>query len=220
LALSSCPRPFLIRASAPTIVIFLTRMRNIAPATTWVRPLRLHNVGLLRVITLTHTRPHFGAPGPDHYITMKYSCRDEDGSAGDHRTKLSLRFRRSSFKLVQIGVAGRTTQRTTHSNDLAFVMKGMGQDMMKDERRSADGDVPIGEMKFRISVELLIGQVRQISVGPPADFLLQESHIGDGRAFLRVPVGVPQPLERVNPKPFAVENMNCLFTQRAESEAW
>src|SRR5580658_2061234 len=33
LALSSCSRPFLIRASAPTIIIFLIRMRNIAPAT-------------------------------------------------------------------------------------------------------------------------------------------------------------------------------------------
>jgi hypothetical protein len=32
LALSSCSQPFLIRAYAPTIVIFLTRMRNIAPA--------------------------------------------------------------------------------------------------------------------------------------------------------------------------------------------
>ena len=42
------------------------------------------------------------------------------------------------------------TQRTAHGNDLAFVMEGMRQDMMKDERGSADGDVPIGEMKLRI----------------------------------------------------------------------
>ena len=48
------------------------------------------------------------------------------------------------------------TQRTTHGDDLAFVVKGMRQDMMKDERRSADGDVPIGEMKLRIGIELLI----------------------------------------------------------------
>ena len=47
------------------------------------------------------------------------------------------------------------TERTTHGNNLAFVMKSMGQDMMQDQRRSADRDVPIGEMKFGISVELL-----------------------------------------------------------------
>ena len=48
------------------------------------------------------------------------------------------------------------TQRTAHGNDLAFVMKGMRQDMMKHDRRSADGDVPIGEMKLRIGIELSI----------------------------------------------------------------
>jgi hypothetical protein len=49
------------------------------------------------------------------------------------------------------------TQRTAHGNDLAFVMKGMRQHMMKDERRGADGDVAIREMKLRIGIELLIG---------------------------------------------------------------
>ena len=111
------------------------------------------------------------------------------------------------------------TQRTAHGNDLAFVMKGMRQHMMKDERRSADGDVPIREMKLRIGIELLIGQGRQISVGRLADFVLQESYIGEDRAVLKGPVGVPQPLERVNPKSFAVENLNRLFPQRAEAEA-
>jgi hypothetical protein len=42
--------------------------------------------------------------------------------------------------------------------------------MMKDGGRSADGDVPIGKMKLRIGIELLIGQSRQISMGPLADF--------------------------------------------------
>ncbi|HET6218924.1 MAG TPA: hypothetical protein VFE27_18015 [Acidobacteriaceae bacterium] len=74
-------------------------------------------------------------------------------------------------------------------------------------------------MKLRIGIELLIGQIRQISMGRLADLFLQESYIGDDRAFLKGPVGVPYPLERVNPKPFAVENMNRLFTQRAEAEA-
>ena len=82
-------------------------------------------------------------------------------------------------------------QCTAHGNDLAFVMEGMRQDMMKHERRSADGDVPIGEMKLRIGIELLIGQGRQISVGRLADFILKESYIGEYRAVLKGPVGVP-----------------------------
>jgi hypothetical protein len=142
-----------------------------------------------------------------------------DGNVVTDSTGVSRRFRLYSFKPVQIGVGGRVTQRTAHGNDLAFVMKGMRQDMMKDERRSADGDVPIGEMKFRIGIELLIGQVRQISMGQLTHFLLQESYIGDERAFFRGPVGVPEALERVNPKPLTVENMNRLFTQRGEAEA-
>ena len=101
------------------------------------------------------------------------------------------RYHSSSFKMVQIGVVRRMTQRTTHGNDLPFVMKSMGQDMMKDERRSTNSDVPIGEMKFCISVEPFIRQVRQICVGPLTDFLLQESRIFDGRTFLGVPVDVP-----------------------------
>jgi hypothetical protein len=84
----------------------------------------------------------------------------------------------------------RLAQRTTHGNDLALVMKGMGQDMMKNKRRRADGDVSIGETKFRIGIEMLIGQVRQIRVGSPNDVLLQESRISDGRAFLRFPVDI------------------------------
>ena len=83
------------------------------------------------------------------------------------------------------------TQRTAHGNDLAFVMKGMRQHMMKDERWSADGEIAIREMKLRIGIELLIGQARQISVGRLADFVLQESYIGEDRAVLKGPVGVP-----------------------------
>jgi len=62
------------------------------------------------------------------------------------------------FKLVQIGVGRRMSQSTTHCNNLAFVVEGMGQNMMEDECRSAEGPVSIGEMKFRIGVELLIRQ--------------------------------------------------------------
>ena len=62
-----------------------------------------------------------------------------------------------SCKLVQIGVWSRVAHDTTHGDDLAFVMKSMRQDMMKDERRSADGDVSIGEMELCFGIELLIG---------------------------------------------------------------
>jgi len=83
------------------------------------------------------------------------------------------------------------TQQTAHGNDLAFVMKCMRKDMMKHDRRGADGDVPIGEMKLRIGIELLIAQGRQISVGRLADFLLQTFYIGEDRAVLKGPVGIP-----------------------------
>ncbi|SPE21691.1 hypothetical protein SBA5_320065 [Candidatus Sulfotelmatomonas gaucii] len=36
------------------------------------------------------------------------------------------------------------------------MMERMGQNMMEDERRSANGVVSIGEMKFSIGIELLI----------------------------------------------------------------
>jgi Phosphohydrolase-associated domain len=96
-----------------------------------------------------------------------------------------------SLKLAQIRVENRVAQGTAHGNDLAFVMKGMRQDMMKDERRGADGDPAIGEMKLRIDIESLIGQGRQIGVGRLVDFLLQESYVNKGRAVLMGPVGVP-----------------------------
>ena len=70
-------------------------------------------------------------------------------------------------------------------------MKGMRQDMMKDERGRADSDVPIGEMKLRIGIELWIGQGRQICIGRLTDFLPQASYIGEGWAFPNGPVGVP-----------------------------
>ena len=100
------------------------------------------------------------------------------------------RFGVLSFKIVQIGIAERMTQRTTHGSDLAFVMKGMSQHVMKNQSRSADGDVPIREMKFSIRVELLIRQVRQIRVSPLSDFLLKDSRIGDHRTLFRPPVDV------------------------------
>jgi hypothetical protein len=52
------------------------------------------------------------------------------------------------------------TELPAHRNDLTLVMKSMGHDVVQNERGSADGDVSIGEMKFRFRVELLIRQAR------------------------------------------------------------
>jgi hypothetical protein len=52
------------------------------------------------------------------------------------------------FKMIQIGVRGRMAEVPAHRNDLAFVMEGVGQDVMKDERRGADRSVSIREMQF------------------------------------------------------------------------
>ncbi len=35
-------------------------------------------------------------------------------------------YRLMSFKLIKVGVGSRVTQHSTHGNDLALVMKGMG----------------------------------------------------------------------------------------------
>jgi hypothetical protein len=72
-------------------------------------------------------------------------------------------------------------------------MKGVREHMMKYERRCADGDVPIGEMKLRIGIKLLIGQGRRVSMGRLADVILQESYIGEGRAVLKDPLAWVQP---------------------------
>lgn len=65
-----------------------------------------------------------------------------------------------SFKLVQVGIGRRMTQLPAHGNNLPFVVKSVGQNMVEHQRRSADGAVSIREMKFRIRVELLTGQAR------------------------------------------------------------
>jgi hypothetical protein len=63
------------------------------------------------------------------------------------------------FKLIQVGVGGGITQDPAHRNDLAFVMKGVGQDVMKDERRRADRGVSIREMQFYPSIQVLLAEV-------------------------------------------------------------
>jgi len=127
--------------------------------------------------------------------------------------------RRASFKLVQIGVGCGMAQGTAHGDDLTFVMEGVGKDVMEDERRGTNGSVSIGEMQFRIYVELLVGQAWQIGEGVRADPTLQDSGIGDVRPVGGDLILEADGLESVDPECFAVEDMNYLSTERREAEA-
>ena len=124
-----------------------------------------------------------------------------------------------STKVVEIGVGRRMAEDAADGDDLALVMKGMGQHVMQHQRRGAHGDVAIGKMKFGIGVELLIGQGREVGVRPLADLLLQDPGIGYGGAFFRIPIDVRLPLEGTDPESFAVEDVDHLFAQSAEAEA-
>jgi hypothetical protein len=57
-------------------------------------------------------------------------------------------FWRPSFNLAQIGIGCGMAQYATHRHDLSLVVKGVGEDMMEHECRSANGRVSIGETKF------------------------------------------------------------------------
>src|ERR1700758_5508373 len=71
----------------------------------------------------------------------------------------------SSRKMVHVGVRCGVTQGAAHRDDLAFVMKSMGQDVMQDECGRADRDISVGEMELLIRVELLIGEGGKIRLG-------------------------------------------------------
>ncbi len=65
--------------------------------------------------------------------------------------------------------------------------------MVKDERRSADGYVSIGEAQFRVAVQLLIRQPRQIVASLPTDFPLEGCRLGDRRTLVRSSIYVREP---------------------------
>ena len=127
------------------------------------------------------------------------------------KIRVYVRFRCPSFKLVQIGIVSRMAERTTHRNHLAFVMECMGQDMVQNQRRCANRNISIREMKFSIGVNLVIRKGRQIRVCSCGDLLLQATRIGNGRKLIRRPVDVSRALERLDPEPFAIKNVNYLL---------
>ena len=65
---------------------------------------------------------------------------------------------RRLLKLVQIGIRGRVSECAAHRYDLAFVVEGVGKDVMQDERWSADGAVSVRKMKFGVRVQLLVSE--------------------------------------------------------------
>lgn len=102
------------------------------------------------------------------------SCDFTDSNLIDevkHKKKL-LTPMTTSFELIQIRVGGWMSKRAAHRNDLAFVVKGVCEDMVEDECWSPNGAVSIGKMKLRVGVELLIRQGGEIRLGAADDFLL------------------------------------------------
>jgi len=110
-------------------------------------------------------------------------------------------------------------QCAAHGHHLAFVVKRMCQEMVEDERRGADRAVSIRETQFRIGVEALVGQPRQILHGLSRDFPLQESGVRDCGALGWTLVRVREPLERVNPESFAVQYVEHLLAKCRRAEA-
>jgi hypothetical protein len=106
-----------------------------------------------------------------------------------------------------------------HRDDLPFVMKGMSEDVMKDERGRTDGGVSIGEMEGGISVELLVRQAGEIGEGTRGDFTLEDPSIGDGGPRSGVLALIREPLEPMDPGRFAMENVDHLGAERGEAEA-
>lgn len=97
-------------------------------------------------------------------------------------------------------------------------MERVRENVMEDERRSACGEISIGETKFGIRVELLIREAQQIFFGPSAYLLLQYSSLSHVRTCGWIAINIGQPLHHMNPKSFAVENVNHLPLQGRKSE--
>ena len=56
-------------------------------------------------------------------------------------------------------------------------MEGVRQHVMEDERRSPNGSVSVGEMKFCVRVELLISEGGEVLQRSLAGFLLEANDV-------------------------------------------
>ncbi len=62
------------------------------------------------------------------------------------------------FKLIQIGIWSGIAQDAAHGDDLALVMEGVGQDVMKDQGGRPDRNVAIREMELFRGNEVLLAE--------------------------------------------------------------
>lgn len=100
---------------------------------------------------------------------------------------------------------------STHGHDLAFVMKGMCQDVVEDKRGSSKCNISIWKMQLGTAVDGLVRQTRQITVSLAAALLLQESSVCDCRIIRCLAINITETLKSMNPKALTVEDMNHLL---------
>lgn len=124
-----------------------------------------------------------------------------------------------SFELIEVGVRRGVAENAAHRDDLAFVVESVGEDVMEDERRSADSCVSVGEMKFGGGIELVLGEGGEIGKRLAHGSMLQITDIGDGGPVGGIFVGVCQRAEGVDPEGFAVEDVQHLGSEAGGAEA-
>jgi len=105
-----------------------------------------------------------------------------------------------------------------HRHDLAFVVEGVGKDVMQDERWSADGAVSVRKMKFGVGVQSLVSESAEVEMSSLTRLMLQANGISDSGTCDRVAIHEIEPLERADPEPFAVEDVDDLLLQGREAE--
>ena len=132
---------------------------------------------------------------------------------------MNYELRTASDKLVQVSVGRGVSQQAAHGDDLALVMERVAQDVMKNERRSADVDISIRKTQFRIGVELLVRDSGQIGQGLPAYLLLQQPRLADVGAVGGRPGSKGDSLQHVNPESLAAEDVDYLLLNRGAAKA-
>jgi hypothetical protein len=100
-----------------------------------------------------------------------------------------------------------------HRDNLAFVMEGVGEDVVKHEGRRADSGVSIRETECGVAVELLIVEAGEIVEGLASHFAPEGSGVGDGGPSGRVPGLSWKIAEAGHPTGFAAEQVNDLSVE-------
>jgi len=106
-----------------------------------------------------------------------------------------------------------------HGNYLAFVMKGVGEDVMKNKGRSANGVVSVRKIELCLGVQLLLSQPSEILERSISGFPLKTNGVSDGRKFRWLGIDVIASLKDADPEAFAIEDVNHLLLYGIEPEA-